>query len=56
MSHAKMIALPISLSELLPFDEVFTDLVGTINRCVRLETRRSQVQPLLRSATFFRGD
>ena len=29
---------------------------GSVGCAVRLETRRSRVQPLLRSATFFHGD
>ena len=31
-------------------------LGGSVGCAVRLETRRSRVQPLPRSATFFRGD
>ena len=31
-------------------------LGGSVGCAVRLETRRSRVQPPLRSATFFRGD
>ena len=31
-------------------------LSGSVGCAVRLETRRSRVQPLLRLATFFRGD
>ena len=31
-------------------------LGGSVGRAVRLETRRSRVQPPPRSATFFRGD
>ena len=34
----------------------FVGLGGSVGCAVRLETRRSQVQPPLRSATFFRGD
>ena len=33
-----------------------TGLGGSVGCSVRLETRRSRVQPLPRSATFFRGD
>ena len=32
MLHTKKIAFPFSISELLPFDEIFSDLVGTISR------------------------
>ena len=36
--------------------QVLASLGGSVGCAVRLETRRSRVQPLLRSATFFRGD
>ena len=35
---------------------VFAGLGGSVGCAVRLETRRSRVQPPPRSATFFRGD
>ena len=34
----------------------FADLGGSVGCAVRSETRRSRVQPPLRSATFFRGE
>ena len=35
---------------------IFAGLGGSVGCAVRLETRRSRVQPPSRSATFFRGD
>ena len=35
---------------------VVADLGGSVGCAVRLQTRKSQVQPPPRSATFFRGD
>ena len=37
-------------------DRPFASLGGSVGCAVRLETRRSRVQPPPRSATFFRGD
>ena len=37
-------------------DSYLAGLSGSVGCAVRLETRRSRVQPPLRSATFFRGD
>ena len=36
--------------------KIIVGLGGSVGCAVRLETRRSRVQPPLRSATFFRGD
>ena len=36
--------------------DITAGLSGSVGCAVRLETRRSRVQPLPRSATFFRGD
>ena len=44
------------LTELLDTVKSSAGLGGSVGCVVRLETRRSRVQPPPRSATFFRGD
>ena len=45
-----------SCPRMSPYYCLFAGLGGSVGCAVRLETRRSQVQPMPRSATFFRGD